>query len=295
VNHMYQFHRGQDLMDLCDRHHLSIPAVMLQAEAEESGWGVEQVRSRIDEFLVVMEDSIQKGLQSEIKSVSGLIGGNGRKLYQRATSGGLCGTTVLRAVSYALAVTEVNAAMGRIVAAPTGGASGVIPGIILAVTEEGNKPRPLAVDALLVAGAVGKIIAANATLSGAEGGCQAEVGSASAMGAAATVYMEGGSPSMALNAAAMALKGLLGLVCDPVAGLVEVPCSKRNAIGTVNALICAEMSLAGIESVIPFDEIVDAMFRVGRMISPDLRETARGGCALTPTAQAITRNILSQA
>ena len=292
---MYQFHRGQDLLDLCDRHNMCIPAIMLHAEADELGWGVEKVRSRMEESLAVMEDSIQKGLQAEIKPASGLIGGNGSKLYQRAASGGLCGTTVLRAVSYALAVTEVNAAMGRIVAAPTGGASGVIPGIILAVTEMGNRSRELAVDALLVAGEVGKIIAANATLSGAEGGCQAEVGSASAMGAAAAVYLEGGSPVMALNAAAMALKGLLGLVCDPVAGLVEVPCSKRNATGTANALICAEMSLAGIESVIPFDEIVDAMFRVGRMISPDLRETARGGCDLTPTAQVITRNILSLA
>lgn len=290
---MYQFHRGQDLLKLCEQHNMSIAEIMLQAEAGELGWEAERVRSHIETSLEVMEESVQKGLNAEIKSVSGLIGGNGYKLYQRLMSGGLCGKIVLRAVSYALAVTEVNAAMGRIVAAPTAGASGVIPGIILAITEEKEKSRQQAVDALLVAGAVGKIIAANATLSGAEGGCQAEVGSASAMGAAAAVHLEGGSPPMVLDAAAMALKGLLGLVCDPVAGLVEVPCSKRNATGTVNALICAEMSLAGIESVIPFDEIVDAMFRVGRLMSPDLRETANGGCALTPTAQAITRNILS--
>jgi L-serine dehydratase len=290
---MYQFHRGQELLNLCERHGISIAEIMLRSEADELGWETEKVRSQIEESLEVMEESVKKGLNAEVKSVSGLIGGNGFKLYQRLSSGSMCGKTALRAVSYALAVTEVNAAMGRIVAAPTAGASGVIPGIILAVAEEGKKSRRQAVDALLVSGAVGKIIAANATLSGAEGGCQAEVGSASAMGAAAAVHLEGGSPPMALNAAAMALKGLLGLVCDPVAGLVEVPCSKRNATGTVNALICAEMSLAGIESVIPFDEIVDAMFRVGRLISPDLRETANGGCALTPTAQAITRNILA--
>lgn len=290
---MYQFHRGRDLLKLCAQHDMSIAQVMLKLEAEERGWEEHQVLSELDRVLAVMEDSVKKGLNAEIKSVSGLIGGNGFKLHERLAAGGLCGNLMLRAVSYALAVTEVNAAMGRIVAAPTAGASGVIPGIILAVTEERKKTRQQAVEALLVAGAVGKIIAANATLAGAEGGCQAEVGSASAMASAAAVYLENGSAAMSLNAAAMALKGLLGLVCDPVAGLVEVPCSKRNATGTANALICAEMSLAGIESVIPFDEIVDAMFRVGRMISPDLRETARGGCALTPTAQAITRNISS--
>lgn len=290
---MYQFHRGQDLLNLCAQHDMSIAQVMLRSEADERGWEENQVLSQMDKALAVMEDAVRKGLNAEIKSVSGLIGGNGYKLYQRLSTGSMCGPLMIKAVSYALAVTEVNAAMGRIVAAPTAGASGVIPGIILAVTEEKQKSRQQAVEALLVSGAVGKIIAANATLAGAEGGCQAEVGSASAMAAAAAVYLENGSAAMSLNAAAMALKGLLGLVCDPVAGLVEVPCSKRNATGTANALICAEMSLAGIESVIPFDEIVDAMFRVGRLISPDLRETARGGCALTPTAQAITRNISS--
>ena len=290
---MYQFHRGQDLLNICAQQNMSIAQVMLRAEAEERGWEEKQVMHQLDRAFRVMEESVKKGLNAEIKSMSGLTGGNGFKLYQRTATGGMCGNLVLKAVSYSLAVTEVNAAMGRIVAAPTAGASGVIPGIILAVTEERKKSRQQAVEALLVAGAVGKIIAANATLSGAEGGCQAEVGAASAMASAAAVYLEDGTPAMSLNAAAMALKGLLGLVCDPVAGLVEVPCSKRNATGTVNALICAEMALAGIESVIPFDEIVDAMFRVGRMMSPDLRETARGGCALTPTAQTISRNILS--
>jgi len=290
---MYQFHRGQDLLNLCAQNGMSIAQVMLRSEAEERGWEEKQVLDELDRAWAVMEESVQKGLNADIRSVGGLIGGNGFKLYQRLSRDRMCGRLEIKAVSYALAVTEVNAAMGRIVAAPTAGASGVIPGIILAVTEEKNKSRQQALEALLVAGAVGKIIAANATLSGAEGGCQAEVGAASAMASAAAVYLEDGAPAMSLNAAAMALKGLLGLVCDPVAGLVEVPCSKRNATGTVNALICAEMSLAGIESVIPFDEIVDAMFRVGRLISPDLRETARGGCALTPTAQAITRNISS--
>lgn len=290
---MYQFHRGSDLLQICDQYHMNIAEVMLHAEAEEFGREPDEIRQKMLEALEVMEESVHKGLSPDIRSVGGLIGGNGYKMWQRLSARSICGDTVVKAVSYALAVTEVSASMGRIVAAPTAGASGIIPGIILALAEDRGCSRDRSVESLLVAGAVGKIIAANATLSGAEGGCQAEVGSASAMAAAAAVFLEGGTAGMSLNAAAMGLKGLLGLVCDPVAGLVEVPCSKRNAMGTANALICAEMSLAGIESRIPFDEIVDAMFRVGKMMSPDLRETANGGCALTPTGRAISRNILA--
>lgn len=288
---MYQFYRGHDLLQLCEQYEMNIAEIMMHAEAEESGRDLDEVWDRTDKALQVMEEAVKKGLDPDIRSVSGLVGGNAFKLHQKIGTGVICGETTVRAVSYALAVTEVNAAMGRIVAAPTAGASGVIPGIILATAETRGYTRDKLVEGLLVAGAVGKIIATNATLSGAEGGCQAEVGSASAMAAAAVVHLEGGPPATALNAAAMALKGLLGLVCDPVAGLVEVPCSKRNATGTANALICADMSLAGIQSVIPFDEIVDAMYRVGKMLSPDLRETANGGCALTPTAREISRNI----
>lgn len=290
---MYQFHRGMDLLDLCRKHEKSMAEIMARAEAEEAGISPAAVREKMQEALLVMEEAVEKGLSPDIRSVSGLIGGNGYRLLQRPEKHMICGQTAVKAVSYALAVTEVNAAMGRIVAAPTAGASGVLPGVVLALAEERGYQRSCLVDALLVAGAVGKIIASNATLSGAEGGCQAEVGSASAMAAAAAIHLEQGTAAMALNASAMALKGLLGLVCDPVAGLVEVPCSKRNATGTVNALICAEMSLAGIESIIPFDEMVEAMYRVGRLISPDLRETAQGGCALTPTARSISRHIFT--
>lgn len=199
------------------------------------------------------------------------------------------GSTFLKALAYALAVTEVNAAMGRVVAAPTAGASGIIPGIIIALVEDRSLTDVQAINALLVSGAIGRIIAANATLSGAEGGCQAECGAASAMAAAAAVFLYGGSAEQSLEAAAMALKGLLGLVCDPMAGLVEVPCSKRNASSAANAFACAEMALAGIQSVIPFDEVVDAMFKVGNLMSPSLKETAVGGCAGTPTAVKFSR------
>ncbi|HZK87051.1 MAG TPA: L-serine ammonia-lyase, iron-sulfur-dependent, subunit alpha, partial [Syntrophomonas sp.] len=234
----------------------------------------------------VMQESIKNGLSPDIKSLGGLIGGNAYRLHEHMQKNCVSGQTVVKAASYALAVTEVNAAMGKIIAAPTGGASGTLPGVIVALMEDRNIAGDVAVDALLVGAAIGKIIASQATLSGAEGGCQAECGSAAAMAAAAAVYMLDGVPEMSCNAAAMALKGLLGLVCDPVAGLVEVPCSKRNATGVAHAMLCADMALAGITSFIPLDEVVEAMDRVGRMMSPELRETAQGGCAATPTARA---------
>ncbi|NLB88462.1 MAG: L-serine ammonia-lyase, iron-sulfur-dependent, subunit alpha [Syntrophomonadaceae bacterium] len=280
---MYQFNHGIDLLRLCEENQKDIAEIVILAEIDETGKSRDEIWSEMKESFVVMQNAVKEGLSPDIKSVGGLIGGNANRLFNYSHDG-ISGSLVLKAVSYALAVTEVNASMGKIVAAPTGGASGVVPGVILALKEELEISDEKAINSLLVAAAIGKIIAVNATLSGAEGGCQAEVGSASAMAAGAAVYIRGGSPQASLDAAAMALKGLLGLVCDPVAGLVEVPCSKRNATGTVNALISADMALAGIKSFIPFDEIVDAMYKVGRLMSPNLRETAEGGCAITKTA-----------
>lgn len=289
---MYQYSSGEKLLELCNTQGKNIAEIALLAEAENSDNDEEQILALLREELSVMRDSIRKGLDPEIKSVGGLIGGNAFRLQKRLESGDyLAGRTLLKALSYALAVTEVNAAMGKVVAAPTAGASGIIPGIIIALQEEKSYTDEQVLGALIVCGAAGKIIASNATLSGAEGGCQAECGSASAMAAAAAVFLAGGSPEQSLEAAAMALKGLLGLVCDPVAGLVEVPCSKRNASSVANALACAEMALAGITSFIPFDEVVEAMFRVGNLMSPSLKETAAGGCADTPTAQRYSRII----
>jgi len=289
---MYQYSSGAELLALCGSQGKHINEIALMAEIEYSGATEANIKARLQDNLAVMRDSIYKGLNPEIKSMGGLIGGNAYLLHQRLDGNDyMVGSTLLKALSYALAVTEVNASMGKVVAAPTAGASGIVPGIFLALQEDRFYSDDQLQEALLVAGAIGKIIAANASLSGAEGGCQAECGSASAMAAAGAIFLAGGNVAMCLEGAAMALKGLLGLVCDPVAGLVEVPCSKRNASSTANALACAEMALAGIKSFIPFDEVVEAMVRVGKLMSPALKETATGGCAATPTAQRYCRTI----
>lgn len=281
---MYQFRNGVELKNLCQQYEIDIYELMVRCEIEESGWSRQQIWDVMQDNLQVMQDAIVDGLDPNLKSVGGLVGGNASRLQLHRDRDNLCGKTMLKAIAYALAVSEFNAAMGKIVAAPTAGASGILPGIIVALMEDKDHTQEHGVKSLFVAGAVGKIIATNATLSGAEGGCQAECGSAAAMAAAAAVYLAGGNPEMSLEAAAIALKGLLGLVCDPVAGLVEVPCSKRNGTAAANALASADMALAGIKSYIPFDEVVDAMYRIGRVMSVDLRETAAGGCAITPTA-----------
>lgn len=282
---MYQFSTAKELILICRQESKDIAELMLLAEAEESGKDKSLIWDTLEDYLKIMQESIQQGLSADIKSLGGLIGGNAYLMNQYIKEDSLCGRITIKAASYALAVTEVNAAMGKVIAAPTAGASGTLPGVIAALQEEKGYTEEKAIGALLVGAAIGKVIASQATLSGAEGGCQAECGSAAAMSAAAAVYMAGGSLEMSLNAAAMALKGLLGLVCDPVAGLVEVPCSKRNAMGVALALLCADMALAGINSFIPFDEVVEAMARVGRMMSPNFKETAMGGCAATPTAR----------
>ncbi|HWQ75358.1 MAG TPA: L-serine ammonia-lyase, iron-sulfur-dependent, subunit alpha [Syntrophomonas sp.] len=288
---MYQFTTARELLTICARESAGIAEITIRSEMEASGQTREYVWSKIEGHYQVMRESINRGLVPGLKSLGGLIGGNADKLYQYMQKDCISGRTVAKAASYALAVTEVNASMGKIIAAPTGGASGILPGVIAALAEDREMADEIAVKALLVGGAIGKIIASQATLSGAEGGCQAECGSAAAMGAAAVVYMAGGSAEMSVDAASIALKGLLGLVCDPVAGLVEVPCSKRNATGAAHAIICADMALAGITSFIPLDEVAEAMARVGKAMSPALRETARGGCATTPTALAYTQKL----
>lgn len=287
---MYQFSRGQQLLELCEKYALDIPELTIRSELEESGKNRRRVWGKLVASLKVMRESVQAGLAGNLRSAGGLAAGNAARLQQWGDQA-LSGPVINRASAYALAVSETNAAMGRIVAAPTAGSSGIVPGVILALQEELGLAEEMAVNGLLVAGALGKIIAANATLSGAEGGCQAEVGSAAAMAAGAAVYLSQGTPQQTLDAAAFALKGLLGLVCDPVAGLVEVPCSRRNAIGAAHALICADLALAGIRSFIPFDEMVEAMQRVGRQMPHELRETALGGCAITPSALAFARQM----
>lgn len=288
---MYQFNRARELVEICNSRNLELPDAVILSEQEEWGHSRDEIWNKMESRLEIMENSIKKGLEPDLKSMGGLIGGNAAKLNSYIQYGSLGGKIINQAVAYALAVTEYNASMGKIVAAPTAGSSGIVPGILMALKDAQQYSREQIINALLVAAGIGKVIASNATLSGAAGGCQAECGAASAMAAASAAYLGGGTPGVCMEAAAMALKGLLGLVCDPVAGLVEVPCSKRNATATANALICADMALAGISSFIPFDEVVDAMFSIGNMMSADLRETARGGCAVTPTALGFTPTI----
>ena len=224
------------------------------------------------------------------RSASGMVGGSGLRMEHAGET--LCGPFIQSVISTALKTGECNACMGRIVAAPTAGASGVMPAVLLPTQEKFQLSDDVMMQALYVAAGFGQVIATRASISGAEGGCQAEIGSASAMAAAALVHLRGGTPAQMAAACAMAVKNLLGLVCDPVAGLVEVPCVKRNVIGAMNALSCADMALAGIASAIPCDEVLDAMRAVGESISSDLRETGLGGLAATPTGRQIAEQFL---
>lgn len=288
----YTFRRGDELLALCRRERCALSEAMLRRETEQSERTREDLLAEMKKNLDTMRDAVRDGLKGELRSVSGLSGGDAAKLLIRAENANtLSGTGMLKAVAASMAVVEVNACMGRIVAAPTAGASGILPGTLLFGAEANGWSDDDLLLGLFNAGAVGLLIAKNASMSGAEGGCQAETGTAAAMAASALTELSGGSPEQCLHAAAMALKNVMGLVCDPVAGLVECPCIKRNAIGAANALVSADMALAGIESLIPFDEVVAAMKSVGRLMSPDLRETARGGLAATPTARAIKKSL----
>lgn len=255
----------------------------------------DDVMEEMSRNLEVMEQAIHRGLNEEVKSHSGLTGGDARKLREYIRQHDfLSGETLLYAVSQAMATNEVNAAMGTICATPTAGSAGVVPGCLFAVSAKRNASREEMIRFLFTAGAVGYVIANNSFIAGATGGCQAEIGSATAMAAAAIVEMAGGTPRQSGEAVAISLKNLLGLVCDPVAGLVEVPCVKRNALGASTAMVSADMALAGIESVVPVDEVIEAMYRVGNMMPNALKETALGGLAATPTGQALKEKIFGK-
>lgn len=280
-----KFHTGSELLEVCEKEQCHIGDVMLRRELEVSGQKAEHVRARMERALEIMQDAVRRAQTQKLHSMGGLIGGECRKMdAQRALRRPLCGGIVSKAAGYAMGVLEVNASMGLIVAAPTAGASGVLPGVLLALQEEFHFSKDSVLDALFNAGAVGYLISRNATVAGAEGGCQAEVGSAGAMAASAAVQLAGGTAEQCLNAASMALCNILGLVCDPVGGLVETPCQMRNAMGAANALISAEMALAGCCAPASFDEAVAAMYAVGQALPASLRETAQGGIAKAPSA-----------
>ena len=277
----FDFANAVELLALTEETGMSIAQVMLKREVQVFGRPEEKVLSDLMHSYNIMKNSTKKALNEDLKSMGGLLGGEEKLIMARKDKNPVCGSFMSKVIAYSMGVLEVNTSMGLIVAAPTAGSSGVIPGVFTAIQEEYDLTDDQMMDAMLVASAVGYIITRNATVSGAEGGCQAEMGSASAMAAAAITEIMGGTPSQALDAASSAIGNMLGLVCDPIAGLVEVPCQKRNAMGASNALICAEMTLAGVINHIPFDQTVDAMYQVGRSLPYELRETALGGLAAT--------------
>ena len=255
------FNYAGELLKLCEETKLPISEVMKRREMDFSSMTAQEVEEKMRKSLEIMKTAAKEPLENEKPSMGGLIGGEAKLLFSQ----------------------EVNASMGVIVAAPTAGSAGVIPGVFLALKEEKALSDEILLKGLYTAGAVGYLLMRNASVAGAEAGCQAEVGAASAMAAAGVVEMFGGTPKQCLDAGSLALSNLLGLVCDPIAGLVEAPCQNRNSIGATNALICAQQALAGIKALIPFDEMVEAMYHVGRSLPFELRESALGGCAGTKT------------
>jgi L-serine dehydratase len=266
----------------------SLSETVFAWEKARSDLSGEQIREEMRARLRVMREAVQAGLTGKVHSLSGLVGGDAQRLLATAA---FVGELPLRAASYALAVSEVNSGMGKIVACPTAGSCGIVPGALLAVADQFGCDEACLVRALFTIAGFGTIIAGAATVSGAVGGCQAECGAGGGVGAPAVVEMRGGTPEQSGQAAALALKNMLGLVCDPVAGLVEVPCVKRNAFAAVHALLAAQMALAGIESVIPADEVVEAMYRIGLLMPDALKETSQAGLAKTPTAVKISREL----
>ena len=244
----------------------------------------EEVDAKLKTVLEIMRNSSHRPIENPGRSIGGLIGGEAKLVNDHSkTSQSIAGSMLSKAMAYSMAVLEVNASMGLIVAAPTAGSSGVLPGILMALQEEKDLSDDDLYSGLLNASAIGYLLMRNASVSGAEAGCQAEVGAASAMAASAIVEILGGTPAQCLSAAVHAMSNLLGLVCDPIAGLVEAPCQTRNAIGVANAITSAELALSGVNHPIPFDEMAEAMYRVGKSLPFELRETAMGGCAGTPT------------
>ncbi len=284
-----------ELVDQATAQGARISQIVLRDQAEQMDTEPQVLFRKMRENYHVMQESIQKGADPDIKSTSGLTGGDAWKLYSvYEKKKSLTGSFMAGAMWRALAVSELNAAMGRIVAAPTAGSCGILPAAIVTMQEEYSLDEYDCVMALFTASAIGMVIGNNASLAGASGGCQAECGSASAMAAAAIVELAGGTPQMSGEACAIAIKNILGLVCDPVAGLVEIPCIKRNAGGVTTAFMAAELALAGITSHIPADETILAMKRIGDTMPASLRETAEGGLAMTPTGQALNTRVFGE-
>lgn len=286
--------KASEMIEICNKENISIAEYTIRREIESTGVSREELNRKMRENLRVMINSSKEAMDREVLSISGLIGGDAlklRKYFEEKET--LCGDFLVKAMARALSCSEVNAAMGKIVAAPTAGSCGIIPAAVITAGEKLKKSEEDMVNALFTASGVGILIAKNATLAGAEGGCQAECGSAAAMAAAAIVEMMGGTPKMAFDAGAMVLKNIEGLVCDPIAGLVEIPCAKRNVSGAVSALAMADVAMAGVESKIPFDDTVLSMYKIGKNLPMELRETALGGLAVTPCGLKLKQKALA--
>lgn len=278
--------------ELAEKENKKISQLVFEEQAISMETSEENLYNEMKKNYDVMVESVRDGMVDMLRSTSGITGGDAKKFSEYIKKGNtITGNVLCEAIDYAIAVSEYNAAMGKIVASPTGGSCGILPAALLTVQKKGNLNEKDVIMSMFTAAGVGMVIANCASLSGAAGGCQAECGSASAMAAAAVVELWGGTPKMVENAVAIAIKNILGLVCDPVAGLVEVPCIKRNASGVANAFVAAELALAGINSVIPADEVIDAMKKVGDIMHPSLKETAKGGLADTPTAHRLYEEI----
>lgn len=283
------------LLTLAEKNNAPIWKIILENEKKLIDKTEEEIFELLQKRYDVMESSAHKALKSPMPTVLGLVSGISAPQNRYAEqNGGLCGTLVNKAMAYALSCSEVNAAMGKICAAPTAGACGIVPAVLLTLKDALTLTQHQTLCGLLTAAGVGAIIMKNATVSGAEGGCQAECGVAAAMAASAAVELVGGSPRQALNAVSFTLMNSMGLVCDPVAGLVQVPCAQRNASQTVNALLSADLALAGMSSIIPTDEVVEAMYHVGRQLPMQLRETAMGGIAATDAAKKFAQQLSEQ-
>ena len=279
------FKKAAELLSLCKEYDKPISQIMMDRECEMTEKPLDEIRSRMAVSLQIMKDATKEAINQPSQSMGGLIGGESRKLSDLQSSGkNIAGNLLSKAIAYSMGVLEVNASMGLIVAAPTAGSSGVIPGVLLALQEEYDFTDDQIIDALFTCSAIGYLAMLNATVAGAVGGCQAEIGVAAAMAATAVVELMGGTPEQCTDAASTVLMNMLGLVCDPVGGLVEYPCQNRNASGASNAIVAAEISLAGIHQLIPLDEMMDIMYTVGKKLPAELRETALGGCALSPSA-----------
>ena len=277
----YNFTSGAELLEKCKELNMTIHELCVEREAELTGISKEEVRDKMRVSLNIMKEAVEKAVQEAKKLTN----------FRNSSAKTVCGDLMNKAMAAAMGTMEVNASMGLIVAAPTAGSCGILPGAIVTIGKEYGIDDETMIDALFTASAIGAIITRNATVSGAEGGCQAETGAAAAMASAGVVEMMGGSPEQAVHAASHCLQNVMGLVCDPIAGLVEVPCQGRNAIGVANALISAELCLAGILNIIPFDETVAAMYKVGKTLPMELRETALGGVAATCTGCSLTNKI----